>query len=184
MKWVSAQTETADVSTRSLEKHFLERSAKLQIPPRHAGTGRLRIVFGLAAEKENSGRGFAPSYSTHVVPRLRRRKHGAPFQGDRKVQNPQLQAREVHRRSLDNSDSPSAALGMTKGRATLPWEGSVIAFSKSDRGATPLRRPTYALANVGHPSSSSGLVATEGTGLLRTQDFYRVYGGGARRGDS
>jgi hypothetical protein len=39
---------------------------------------------------ENIGRGFAPSCSTHVVPRLRRRKHGAPVQGERMVQNPRL----------------------------------------------------------------------------------------------
>jgi hypothetical protein len=40
--------------------------------------------------KDNSGRGFAPSSSTHVVPRLRRSKHGAPVQEKRIVQNPQL----------------------------------------------------------------------------------------------
>jgi hypothetical protein len=55
--------------------------------------------------KDNIGRGFAPSCSTHVVPRRRRRKHGAPVQGDRMVQNPRLQPRDGHRRSLDNSDS-------------------------------------------------------------------------------
>jgi hypothetical protein len=59
--------------------------------------------------KDNSGKGFAPSCSTHVVPRLRRRKHGAPVLGDRGVQNPRLQPRDGQRRSLDNSDSRSAS---------------------------------------------------------------------------
>jgi hypothetical protein len=31
-----------EIRVRSVEKHFHERSAELQIPPRHAGTGRLR----------------------------------------------------------------------------------------------------------------------------------------------
>jgi hypothetical protein len=52
----------------------------------------LFVSFALLHAKENNGRGSAPSCSTHVVPRLRRCKHGAPVQGGRGVQKPQLHA--------------------------------------------------------------------------------------------
>jgi hypothetical protein len=32
---------TQEIRVRKVEKHFHEGSAELQIPPRHAGTGRL-----------------------------------------------------------------------------------------------------------------------------------------------
>jgi len=89
--------------------------------------------------KDNSGTGFAPSCLTHVVPRLRRRKHGAPVPGDRGVQNPRLQPRDGQRRSLDNSDSRSASLLMTKRRMDISsgnwFEGSQV--SKARPHGTP-----------------------------------------------
>ena len=61
--------------------------------------------FGFAAREENSGRGFAPSYSIHVMPRLRRRKHGAPVQGKGRCGILGIKLERGAAGSLDKSDS-------------------------------------------------------------------------------
>src|SRR5882762_1779878 len=62
------------------------------------------------------------------------------------------------------------------------------AISNSAKAIVGLRpvvfRPTYALANVGHPSSSLDFVTSEGDGLLGAQYLYWVDCGGSRRLDS
>ena len=47
-----------------------------------------------------AGRGFAPSCSTHVVPRLRRCKHGAPVQGEERCRILSFTREGEHCRSL------------------------------------------------------------------------------------
>ena len=77
---------------------------------------------------------------THVVARLRRRKHGAPVQGDRMVQNPRLQPRDGHRRSLDNLDS---RLGWP-GRGSFSFLGFGARKRQHWEGASPhLVQPSW-----------------------------------------
>jgi hypothetical protein len=138
----------------------------------HRLTRWIQVIFVLALlhANKNSGRGFAPSHSTHVVPRLRRRKHGAPVQGDRKVQDPWLQPRDGHRRLLDNSDSRSGSTNEECGAAppaldrppmdpALPGWANVWCRPSGPGLQTPLS-PVHSSLNL--PQASRLLLMTKG----------------------
>jgi hypothetical protein len=70
-------------------------------------TRRVKVLFvlWLSCMRREQRTGLRPSYSTHGVPRLRRRKHGAPVQGKGRCRILGITLERGAARSLDKSDS-------------------------------------------------------------------------------
>ena len=95
------------------------------------------LVFDFAARKRQQRKGktsFPLSCSTHVVPRLRRCKHGAPVLGDRGVQNPRLQP-GMTKRGLVFHEASLISLRFLAGRnCAHEWRSSrSLGFARDDK---------------------------------------------------